>query len=152
MAQSDGTLAYRLSVDILLDSEAPSKCFDRCGAPDAFAGDAARDGVAHKNVHNCIFKQGIIAKSELKRGPPMKLDQTIQQHVEKFPLLLQSAVLDYVLYLEQKTGKQSPTDSERRKSLANALEKVVAINPYAKIDPVAWVREQRDERPLPERE
>ena len=74
----------------------------------------------------------------------MKLDQAIQQLLEKFPLPLQSAVLDYVLYLKQKTGKQSPTDSERRKSLASALEKAVAMNPYAKVDPVAWVREQRD--------
>ena len=82
----------------------------------------------------------------------MKLDQTIQQHLEKFPLPLQSEVLDYVLYLEQKTGKQSPTDSERRKSLASALEKAVAMNPYAKVDPVAWVREQRDERALPGRD
>ena len=82
----------------------------------------------------------------------MKLDQTIQQHLEKFPLPLQSEVLDYVLYLEQKTGKQSPTDSERRKSLASELEKAVAMNPYAKVDPVAWVREQRDERALPGRD
>jgi hypothetical protein len=30
----------------------------------------------------------------------MKLDQAIQQHMENFPLPLQSEVLDYVLYLE----------------------------------------------------
>ena len=82
----------------------------------------------------------------------MKLDQAIQQHLEKLTLPLQSEVLDYVLYLEQKTGKQSPTDSERRKSLASALEKAAAMNPYAKVDPVTWVREQRDERALPGRE
>lgn len=74
----------------------------------------------------------------------MKLDQAIQQHMENFPLPLQSEVLDYVLYLEQNIGKQSPTDSERRKSLASALDKAVAMNPYAKVDPGAWVREQRD--------
>lgn len=82
----------------------------------------------------------------------MKLDQTIQQLLEKLPLQLQSEVLDYVLYLEQKAGKQSATDSERRKSLASALEKAAAMNPYAKVDPVAWVCEQRDERALPGRE
>jgi len=82
----------------------------------------------------------------------MKLDQTIQQLLEKLPLQLQSEVLDYVLYLEQKAGKQVPTDSERRKSLASALEKAVAVNPYAKVDPVVWVREQRDERTLPGRD
>ena len=82
----------------------------------------------------------------------MKLDQTIQQLLEKLPLQLQSEVLDYALYLEQKAGKQVPTDSERRKSLASALEKAVAVNPYAKVDPVVWVREQRDERTLPGRD
>lgn len=82
----------------------------------------------------------------------MKLDQAIQQHLEKLPLTLQGEVLDYVLYLEQKTGKQSSTDSERRKRLASALEKAAAVNPYAKVDPVVWVREQRDERALPGRD
>lgn len=82
----------------------------------------------------------------------MKLDQAIQQHLEKLPPTLQGEVLDYVLYLEQKTGKQSSTDSERRKRLASALEKAEAMNPYAKVDPVVWVREQRDERALPGRD
>lgn len=82
----------------------------------------------------------------------MKLDQAIQQHLEKLPLTLQGEVLDYVLYLEQKTGKQSSTDSERRKSLASALEKAAAMNPYAEVDPIAWVREQRYERALPGRD
>lgn len=82
----------------------------------------------------------------------MKLDQAIQQHLEKLPLTLQGEVLDYVLYLEQKTGKQSSTDSERRKRLASALEKAAAMNPYAEVEPAAWVREQRDERTLPGRD
>ncbi|MDH4215972.1 MAG: DUF2281 domain-containing protein [Gallionella sp.] len=82
----------------------------------------------------------------------MKLDQAIQQHLKKLPLPLQGEVLDYVLYLEQKAGKQSSSDSERRKSLASALEKAAALNPYAKVDPVAWVREQREDRNLPGRE
>jgi hypothetical protein len=60
--------------------------------------------------------------------------------------------LDYVLYLEQKAEKQSASDSERRKRLASALQKVVAMNPYAEIDPAAWVREQRTERSLPGRD
>jgi hypothetical protein len=82
----------------------------------------------------------------------MKLDQTIQQHLERLPLSLQGEVLDYVLYLEQKSGKQSFNDSERRKSLASALEKAAAMNPFADVDPVAWVREQRDECALPGRD
>ena len=76
----------------------------------------------------------------------MKLDQTIQQHLEKLPLQLQGEVLGYVLYLEQKSGKPSSNDSERRKSLASALEKAAAMNPYAEVDPAAWVREQRIHR------
>lgn len=74
----------------------------------------------------------------------MRLDKTIQQHLENLPLSIQSEVLDYVLYMEQKTGKQSSTDSERRKCLASALEKAAALNPYAEVDPITWVREQRD--------
>ncbi|TAJ82651.1 MAG: DUF2281 domain-containing protein [Gallionellaceae bacterium] len=82
----------------------------------------------------------------------MKLDQAIQQHLEKLPLPLQGEVLDYVLYLEQKSGKPTTDDSERRKSLASALEKVAAMNPYSAVDPASWVREQREERALPGRE
>jgi len=82
----------------------------------------------------------------------MKLNQAIQQHLERLPLPLQGEVLDYVLYLEQKSGKPPSSDSERRKSLASALEKVAAMNPYAEVDPVAWAREQRDERALPGRD
>ena len=82
----------------------------------------------------------------------MKLDQAIQQHLEKFPLPLQSEVLDYVLYLEHKAGKQSINDNERRKSLASALEKTTIMNPYAEVEPSEWVRSQRDERTLPGRD
>ena len=75
----------------------------------------------------------------------MKLDLAIAQHLENLPLSLQSEVLDYVLYLEQKAEKHSANDNERRKRLASALQKVVAINPYAEIDPASWVHEQRAE-------
>ena len=82
----------------------------------------------------------------------MKLDQAIQQHLEKMPLALQGEVLDFVLYLEQKTGKQFQADSERREHLAKALEITAAMNPYAGVDPAAWSREQREERALPGRD
>ena len=82
----------------------------------------------------------------------MRLDHTIAQHLEKLPLSLQSEVLDYVLYLEQKAEKQSANDSERRKNLANALQKVAAMNPYDEIEPSAWVQQQRAERSLPGRD
>jgi hypothetical protein len=106
-----------------------------------------------QKFHNCPFRQDIIAKSRIEIWSiPMKLDQAIQQHLEKLPLALQGEVLDYVLYLEQKTVKPFPSGNERRKSLANALEKAAALNPYAEVDPAAWVREQRDERTLPGRD
>ncbi len=82
----------------------------------------------------------------------MKLEQTIQQHLEKLPLPLQGEVLDYVLYLEQKVRKQSATDNGRRASLASALERIVAMNPFVEIDPVSWVREQRHDPILPGRD
>jgi len=82
----------------------------------------------------------------------MKLEQTIQQHLEKLPLPLQGEVLDYVLYLEQKSRKQSSTDSGGRARLANALERIVAMNPFAETDPATWAREQRHDRALPGRD
>lgn len=81
----------------------------------------------------------------------MKLEQTIQRHLEKLSLPLQGEVLDYVLYLEQKNKKQISPDSERRVRLAHVLEQVVAINPYSAIDPAKWTQEQRHDRALPDR-
>ena len=81
----------------------------------------------------------------------MKLEQTIQQHVEKLPLPLQGEVLDYVLYLEQKTRQHSTDDEQRRMKLSITLERLVALNPFAKTDPAQWEREQREDRGLPGR-
>lgn len=69
----------------------------------------------------------------------MKLEQTIQQHVEKLPLPLQDEVLDYVLFLEQKT-RQHPDDQQRRTKLSSTLERLVALNPFDKTKPAAWER------------
>lgn len=82
----------------------------------------------------------------------MQLDQTIQQHVAKMPLPLQGEVLDFVLYLEQKSRLQTSAESERRKALAGALEKTTTINPFADVDPFAWVSDQRQDRVLPGRD
>lgn len=82
----------------------------------------------------------------------MKLEQTIQQHVKKLPLTLQGEVLDYVLYLEQKTRQHSADDRQRRTKLAGTLERLVALNPFAKTNPATWEREQREDRALPGRE
>lgn len=82
----------------------------------------------------------------------MTLEQTIRQHVEKLPLPLQGEVLDYVLYLEQKNLSVTVAESERRQSLSGALERAVALNPFAEVDPLAWQREQRSDDCLPGRE
>jgi hypothetical protein len=82
----------------------------------------------------------------------MKLEQTIQQHVEKLPLPLQGEVLDYVLFLEQKARQHSSDDPQRRKKLSETLERLVALNPFSKVNPTLWEREQREDRALPGRE
>lgn len=82
----------------------------------------------------------------------MKLEQTIQQHVEKLPLPLQGEVLDYVLFLEQKARQHSTDNQQRRKKLSDTLERLVALNPFAKTNPATWEREQREDRILPGRE
>lgn len=82
----------------------------------------------------------------------MKLDQTIQHHVEKLPLPLQGEVLDYILYLEQKTRQAAADDSQRRAKLSSVLERLASLAPFSGTDPAAWEREQRQERPLPGRE
>lgn len=82
----------------------------------------------------------------------MKLERTIQQHVEKLPLTLQGEVLDYVLYLEQKARQHSTDDPRRRMKLSSTLERLVVLNPFAKTNPAAWERQQREDRALPGRE
>jgi hypothetical protein len=82
----------------------------------------------------------------------VKLDQTIQQHVEKLPPALQGEVLDYVLLLEQKIRPAPSTDEIRRTRLAGALEQLAALNPFTQVDPLVWEREQRTDRQLPGRE
>lgn len=81
----------------------------------------------------------------------MKLEQTIQQHIEKLPLPLQGEILDYVLYLEQKSRRHSSSDQQRRMKLSCAMERLVALNPFAETDPAQWEREQREDRTLPGR-
>jgi len=60
-----------------------------------------------------------------------------------------------VIYLEYKArGHIDPVPlQERRERLAKALAQAAELNPFADIhDPVAWQREQCQDRPLPGRE
>lgn len=82
--------------------------------------------------------------------------QQLQHHASVLSPPLQAELLNYAIYLEQKAKERiaSPvSDPQRRQRLAEALENAAAHNPYREInDPVAWQREQRADRPLPERE
>lgn len=78
----------------------------------------------------------------------------IQRHAAVLPLSSQVELLNYAVYLEQKAQGKTPAIStrERRERLAQALAQAVELNPFAEItDPVAWQREQRQDRSLPGR-
>lgn len=61
------------------------------------------------------------------------------------------AVEVYVTVLSNGQASSDKTSQGRR--MADALEKLASNNSLAGItDPVAWQREQREERPLPDRE
>ncbi|EIC21279.1 DUF2281 domain-containing protein [Thiorhodovibrio frisius] len=81
--------------------------------------------------------------------------QNLQHHASVLPPPLQAELLNYAIYL-QKKAKARPTtpvsEHTRRRLLTEALENAVALNSYRDIkDPVAWQREQRQDRPLPGR-
>lgn len=82
--------------------------------------------------------------------------QQLQQHAAVLSPPLQAELLNYAIYLEQKAkARTAPPVSglQRRQRLAEALENAAAIDPYREInDPVAWQREQREDRPLPDRD
>jgi len=81
----------------------------------------------------------------------------VQQHAADLPLALQAELLNYAIYLEQKAQGVIPaitkdSKEQQRKQLAEALEQLALLNPFSDItDPVAWQREQRQDRPLPGR-
>jgi len=82
----------------------------------------------------------------------MTLEQTIQEHVVRLPAHLRGEVLDYVLFLEQKTSRQASSSGAGRRKFAVALERLASMNPFGNADPVAWQREQRLDRNLPGRD
>ena len=80
--------------------------------------------------------------------------QQIHQHAAALPLASQAELLNYAVYLEQKTRGKAPVTSAqaRRDRLAEALAQAVTLNPFAEVvDPIAWQREQRQDRDLPGR-
>ena len=77
--------------------------------------------------------------------------QKIQHYATTLPLSAQAELLNYAVYLGQKSQKKIPLGI-RRDRLAAALNRAVALNPFAEItDPVSWQCHQRQDRPLPGR-
>ena len=78
----------------------------------------------------------------------------IQQHAAVLPLALQSELLNYTMYLENKVHGSAnlTTKAQQRERFAEALEQAAALNPFGDIaDPTEWQREQRQDRILPGR-
>jgi len=78
--------------------------------------------------------------------------EQIQRYAAALPLSSQAELLNYAVYLEQKARQKMPiiSNEARREALAEALAQAAALNPFADIaDPVAWQREQRQDRALP---
>ena len=74
----------------------------------------------------------------------MSLEQAIHEHVAKLSAQVQGEVLDYVLYLEQKTAQRLAADQhQQRQRLAVAFEHLLAAAPFRDVDAAAWKREQR---------
>ncbi|NER99573.1 MAG: DUF2281 domain-containing protein [Symploca sp. SIO1B1] len=81
--------------------------------------------------------------------------QQLQNHAAALPPGLQVELLNYAIYLEQK-AQANPVSAtirnQKRECFAEALAQAAALNPYGDIaNPVAWQREQRQDRPLPGR-
>ena len=80
--------------------------------------------------------------------------EEIQRHAAALPLALQSELLNYAVYLEQRVQAEASAISEqgRREGLAAALAEAAALNPFSELaDPVDWQRNQRADRSMPGR-
>ncbi|NET55017.1 MAG: hypothetical protein F6K47_02065 [Symploca sp. SIO2E6] len=76
--------------------------------------------------------------------------QQLQHHAAALPPALQTELLNYAIYLEQKAQANPvlPTAKhQKRECLAEALAQAASLNPYGDIaNPIAWQREQRQDR------
>jgi len=85
----------------------------------------------------------------------MNYPSLIAEHTQHLEPAEQKEVLDFILFLEQRTIKLTPSPGEeaREQRLAEALQQLQAANPFKDItDPIAWQREIRQDRPLPGRD
>lgn len=84
----------------------------------------------------------------------MTLAHVIHDQVTALPPEKQAQVLDFVLFLQQRTWPVEPEDNAiRRCQLAAALETLRRLGTFADIaDPVSWQRDVRRDRSLAGRE
>jgi len=85
----------------------------------------------------------------------MNTAEIIFHHLEQFPEAVQSEVLDFVLFLQQKADLSSAhfTVNERRTKLRETMIALQQLNVFSEIEnPENWQRDIRTERHLPGRE
>jgi hypothetical protein len=84
------------------------------------------------------------------------ITEKILNDLAELPTEMQMEALDFVMSLKAKLAKNKVLDTETKPNgpvIAETLEKASKRNLFADIDdPVAWQREIRKDRPLPERE
>jgi hypothetical protein len=82
----------------------------------------------------------------------MTLVEQIQQHLLQLPPEKQSEVLDFVVFLHQRTPYPQKR-AKMRQALQSSLERLAGLGVFADIpDPRTWQQQIRQHRPLPGRE
>lgn len=84
----------------------------------------------------------------------MTLLEQIEQQVKRLPPEMQSEVLDFITFLQQRaqSAHSASASEERRKRIKKTFETLAKLGTFADItDPVEWQREVRKDRPLPGR-
>ena len=79
----------------------------------------------------------------------------IHNHLTHFPPVLQSEVLDFVLFLQKRhqLDRSIDEDAERKKVILESFQQLSESGAFSEIvDPVEWQRAQRRDRPLPGRD
>lgn len=85
----------------------------------------------------------------------MTLLEEIQQRLIDLPPDKQSEVLDFIAFLQDRARvvRSASTESERGQRIRAALQTLADLGTFADIvDPVAWQKQIRKDRPLPGRE
>lgn len=84
----------------------------------------------------------------------MTLLEQIEQQVKRLPPEMQSEVLDFIAFLQQRaqTARAASKEEQRKKRLKEAFETLAKMGTFSEItDPVEWQRQIRKDRPLPGR-